>query len=255
MALVASPPTGDLFSWPSTGPVSSIGTPWKLRCPRPYKSVPIKPVARKGANPYEPFFIPQSVLSTPSQHQNSRLLNLPPEVLLLVIEQIRVPYFQVSLTLTCKTIAEMISRNTSVLAPWRGFRDKDGLLRLLAKQGRYRNESGLQKLSPWMPSQYRVCRACFRFVPRSRQYWQIKFEEWGVSKYDDAVNWNDVDNFLCDESRIDGQHKCPECSLRGNTCFMGERQYLNSDFWDTCEGDSNYMLVVKLDLRARIDRP
>jgi hypothetical protein len=51
-------------------------------------------------DPYDPFFIPPSILfgeSVESSQNGCALLQLPPEILTMIFKQVNVPYFQVCL--------------------------------------------------------------------------------------------------------------------------------------------------------------
>lgn len=238
--------------------------------------------------PYTPFFIPEYVLDTREHHQQrqSPLFRLPPELLLLVVEKIEVPYFQVVFGLTCKSIARLLSNNRESLAPWRGFRDKEGLYRLLARQPktgqsplaltRQRTSSVTSSSSldfadltltdsqtvdilPYVPNTLRLCRACFRHVPRNKMYWLTKMSSADFDKPD--VNWFDILNFFTESQRNCGQHKCPECCVKNYTCFMREAEYERALYEDY--RDEEVYLVdlgengrrVCVELPARLKRP
>lgn len=161
------------------------------------------------------------------QQQQSGLLQLPIEILLLIIEKIEIPYFQVIFALTCKRLASIVSSKRERLSPWRGFRDKEGLYRLLT---RVPPQSGI---SPYIPDTLRLCRGCFRHVPRAQEYWLGRLTSAGLEK--PHVNEFDIWNFFGESGRKCGQHKCPECVVRNNTCFMSEKGYqeaLAADYQD-----------------------
>lgn len=173
------------------------------------------------SRPYTPFFIPQCLLDDRERHtrqQQSTLLQLPIEILLLIVEKVGIPYFQVVLGLTCKSLAEVLANNRERLAPWRGFRDKEGLYRLLT---RVPPQNG--KISPYIPDTLRLCRACFRHVPRSKTYWLDRLSSADLER--PHVNYFDILNFFGESARKCGQHKCPECCVRNNTCFMSGTEY------------------------------
>ena len=95
------------------------------------------------------------------------------------------------------------------MAPWRGYRDKDGLFRLLERKA-------------WIPRSLRLCRACFVFVPRDPEYWGDKISrEKAFDKRE--VNWLDIFNFF--DERSSPQHRCPWCNVMGYTSFVSETSY------------------------------
>lgn len=217
--------------------------------------------------PYTPFFVPEEILIDGSdssngvehtQPQSLLLTILPTELFLLVVEHLSIPYFQVSLALTCKRIATILAQNRIRISPWRGYWDKEGLYRLLTQQERPLSSSAqyprprtkqrnlsLDGLSlqeqqhlpltrsstvplpvqsqPYIPTTYRLCRACFRHVPRDPIYWQSRMRS---KEYDaPGVNWFDITNFFEEGYRNCGQHKCPDCCVRGYVAFMNEGAY------------------------------
>lgn len=177
--------------------------------------------------PYTPFFVSQYLLHDADQQEQSRLLQLPIEILLLIIEKVEIPYFQIVFALTCKSLAAIISENRERLGPWRGFRDKEGLYRLLTRvppQG---------DMLPYVPDTLKLCRACFRHVPRSREFWLNRLTSMDLER--PHVNHFDIWNFFEASGRKCGQHKCPECVVKNNTCFMSEKDYkvaLAADYQD-----------------------
>lgn len=185
------------------------------------KSKPdIKP---SRVDPYNPFFIPHSilfnnkptpVLTTTNAHatalppNETPLLNLPAELLTQIFQHVRIPYFQVCLALTCKAMGQIASR-PGAMAPWRGYRDKDGLFRLLERKA-------------WIPRSLRLCRACFVFVPRDPAYWGDKISR--KKEFDKRdVNWLDIFNFF--DERSSPQHRCPWCNVMGYISFVSETSY------------------------------
>lgn len=211
------------------------------------------------ADPYNPFFIPHSILfntnhdsrdnqatseittssetgTTDSQPNETPLLTLPAELLTKIFEHVKIPYFQVCLALTCKTMGQVASK-PGVMAPWRGYRDKDGLFRLLERKG-------------WMPRSLRFCRACFLYVPRDQKYWEEKIS-WSKEFDRRDLNWLDIFNFL--DTRSSPQHCCPWCAVRRYVCLPSETSYkdlmrrasINIKEWET----------VCPDVCRRIDQP
>ena len=238
--------------------------------------------------PYTPFFVPDRILEKPQEQTDSEeqaaLLKLPAELLLLIVENIRVPYFQVTFGLSCKTIASLLSNNRERLAPWRGFRDKEGLYRLLARQPRLlppRPPPLIRRRKPdlnenlanvtldaeselsntFIPTDLKICRACFRHVPRARSHprW---LRYMGSDVYNlPHVNCFDIMNFFNESSRNCGQHKCPECCLRNYTCFMSEKEYERALAEDYVDEEVNFIELgeggrrVCLELPGRLARP
>lgn len=180
------------------------------------------------ASEHTPFFVPEQLLEAPGRNEQTQswLFRLPIELLLLIIEKLKVSYFQVVFGLTCKAAASLLCERREVLAPWRGFRDKEGLYRLLVRQpklaGPIQDLSG-QPLLPYIPLNLRLCRACWRHLPRSEQWWLGRMSKKEFDK--PHVNWFDVLNFFAESQRNCGQHKCPECCVKNYVCFMSEREY------------------------------
>lgn len=191
---------------------------------------------------YTPFFVSDAILQLgkhDAQSQSS-LLKLPAELLLLIVQKIQVPHYQVVFGLSCKTIASLLSENRESLAPWRGFRDKEGLYHLLARQlkpqarrCRASTSSSMEtqvatattenELPSYVPPALRLCRACFRHVPRDKIYWLNRMPSTEFDK--PHVNWFDILNFFNESQRNCGQYRCPECCARNYTCFLSEREY------------------------------
>jgi hypothetical protein len=76
--------------------------------------------------PYDPFLIPAKILYrcgiiSPRQ---SKLLSLSNEKHTFIFESITVAYFQISLALTCERLVLIPCAKPSVMAGWRGYRDK-----------------------------------------------------------------------------------------------------------------------------------
>ncbi|KAK5050783.1 hypothetical protein LTR84_003342 [Exophiala bonariae] len=184
-------------------------------------------------DPYNPFFIPHSVLFNPNDNsQNNRatvkvitgsetkvtplqsqweetpILTLPVELLTKIFQQVKVPYFQVCLALTCKTMGQVASK-PGVMSPWRGYRDKDGLFRLLERKA-------------WIPRTLRLCRACFVHVPCDQKYWEAKIAQ-SIEFDRRDLNWLDIFNFL-DRCNTSG-HRCPWCAVRRYISFPSETAY------------------------------
>lgn len=172
------------------------------------------------ADPYSPFFIPDSILTncpTPTTTDTDittlapndcPILTLPNELLTEIFHHVKIPYFQVCLALTCKTMGR-VARVKGVMAPWRGYRDKDGLFRLLERKA-------------WIPRSLRLCRACFVFMPRDPNYWSDKIS--GEMEYDKRdTNWLDIFNFLHEDCF--GSHSCPRCTVKGYRSISSETTY------------------------------
>ncbi|KIX96079.1 uncharacterized protein Z520_08334 [Fonsecaea multimorphosa CBS 102226] len=163
-------------------------------------------------DPYEPFIIPDSILlhSPISPQTQSKFLQLPPELLTHILGLVKIPYFQLSLALTCKTMARVAAQK-NVLSPWRGYRDKDGLFRLLERKNNF------------IPEHLSLCRACFRFLPNSGgEYWDRQMAD---RIFDLAtVNWYDLLAWFHKSSRFG--HQCPWCVVLGYSTYMSESTYL-----------------------------
>lgn len=211
-------------------------------------------ISPSRVDPYNPFFIPASILfDTPVLPQtNSPLLQLPPELLLQIVQHVRIPYFQVCLSLTCKALGRIANSRTAggtqhAISPWRGWRDKEGLFRLFERSNK--SSSGSQ---PWMPRTLRLCRACFVFVPSSPQYWEAKMAS--SAAFDRReVNWNDILAFLDTENH--GQRPCPNCTVNGFISYYSEGQYLRDR---RCGGEFLVASGVPRpcpDLNRRMDQP
>ncbi|KAJ9605154.1 hypothetical protein H2200_010544 [Cladophialophora chaetospira] len=189
-------------------------------------------------DPYSPFFIPQNILlDTPiSAQTTSKFLELPAEILTLIFKKVEVPYFQVSLALTCKTFARVAYQKNS-MSPWRGYRDKDGLFRLLTRK---------TKCPPYMPDNFSLCRACFRFRSREMAYWEkeLKSPEFDSMK----ANWYDIFSWF--EPKYQ-QHRCPWCTILGYTGYFREGQYLADK--DLDPKARNHPMCP--DLSRRIEKP
>ncbi|KEF51365.1 uncharacterized protein A1O9_12514 [Exophiala aquamarina CBS 119918] len=102
-----------------------------------------------------------------------------------------------------------VARVKGVMAPWRGYRDKDGLFRLLERKS-------------WIPRSLRLCRACFVFMPKDPNYWgdRIALE----MEYDKSdTNWLDIFNFLHEDCF--GAHSCPQCTVKGYKSIFSETAY------------------------------
>ncbi|EXJ95938.1 hypothetical protein A1O1_01063 [Capronia coronata CBS 617.96] len=105
-----------------------------------------------------------------------------------------------------------VASRKNVMSPWRGYRDKDGLFRLLER-------------NHYLPQELRLCRACFLFLPRSNHYWNQKMasldydSNWAT--WCDIINWFDPTSYL--------QHRCPLCCLRVYTSYMSEKTYLEDN--------------------------
>lgn len=222
-----------------------------------------------AAEAYIPFFVPDSILNTPALLQSeSQLLQLPAELQLLIVEQLQIPYFQVIFALTCKRLASLLAANTNRFTKWRGFRDKEGLYRLLKRQGRDLTlaippgigRPIMNPLPAYVPEHLRLCRGCFRFVPRRHEFWDHWFTSHNINMTDPNASWGDVANFFHNKNRDDGQHKCPECCIKKNDCFMSERQWLRALIDDRVEGtydesDDEDRPRVRSGLERRMWRP
>ena len=196
---------------------------------------PIIPDTLPQPDPYRPFFVPQAVLfdSPISPQTDSRILQLPPEILSLIFQEVKVPYFQISLALTCKILARTAYQKDA-MSPWRGYRDKDGLFRLLERKNN------------WIPSSLRLCRACFRFIPSDRTYWE---EQIKTSEFDNLkVNWYDVFSWF--ETPFQ-QHRCPWCTVSNYTGYFREDKYIDDK--DTTPRARRYPMCP--DVTRRIMKP
>lgn len=237
-----SPASGLTDHIPPVREIEWVG-PWQKQ--KEKRALQERLAKQAAPSPYTPFFVPDSILSTMhhNPHPQSALLNLPTEIFLTIVEHVSIPHFQVCLALTCKTLASTISTNRTRLSPWRGYRDKEGLFRLLARLPKYNPPnpwlSGFPKRLPqdtqpsdlldaqnvpwYIPPHLRLCRACWIFVPRTQSYWSHAMSS---AEYDRPnVNWFDIMNFFNESDRDCGQHKCPRCCVRGFRCFMSEDAY------------------------------
>ncbi|KIW30334.1 uncharacterized protein PV07_06084 [Cladophialophora immunda] len=189
------------------------------------------------SGPYDPFFIPDSILlhGPVSPQTKSAFLQLPPELLTLILKKVKIPYFQVSLALTCKTMAR-IAAQKDVLSPWRGYRDKDGLFRLLERKNNY------------IPPHLRLCRGCFRFLPRNGgEYWD---KQMTAPIFDrTTVNWYDL--LMWFQSDTGYGHRCPQCCVLKFAAYASEGTYQKQRAKETL---SEYERTCP-DLHRRIDRP
>lgn len=160
---------------------------------------------------YDPFFIPHSILfdGPVSPQKSSTLLQLPNEILTQIFQHVKIPYFQVCLALTCKTMGRIASQKNA-MAPWRGYRDKDGLFRLLQRNN-------------YIPPSLRLCRACFRFLERDAGYWSLVM----TSKEFDrkSINWFDILGWM--NSDTSSQHSCPWCCLGNHISYHSQQRYLD----------------------------
>lgn len=243
----------------------------------------------KELDQYTPFFVPDRLLENDrhktTQPQCLLLHKLPTELLLLTVEHLSIPYFQVCFALTCKSIATIFSQNRLRISTWRGWWDKEGLYRLLTQPERPlpnstslgQGQLSLQRLSisdndphlrsipsslsqPYIPCTYRLCRACFRHVPRDPIYWQSKMRS---KEYDDpSVNWFDITNFFEEGYRNCGQHKCPDCCVKGYVAFMNKEAYEKALWEDNRDQEWGFDLDggdkprrVCPSLAARLGRP
>lgn len=201
-------------------------------------SPPARSVAAQvtsNPDPYDPFFIPHGILfETPTSLQHgSALLQLPEEILTLILEQVKIPYFQVCFALTCKTMSRAASRK-GVMAPWRGYRDKEGLFRLLERHH-------------YIPQGLRLCRACFLFKPRSEDYWAARMD--GPEFESRSTNWGDIIHWF--EPNSHPQHRCPSCCASVYTSYMSERIYQK----ETTTGDVGDTRAICPELTRRVNKP
>ncbi|KIW72210.1 hypothetical protein PV04_00420 [Phialophora macrospora] len=215
--------------------VTEVTTYSELTIYSSHRSQAVVPDVLPQRDPYDPFFIPQSILfdSPVSPQTTSRVLQLPPEILTLIFQKVKIPYFQVSLALTCKTMARIASQKNA-MSPWRGYRDKDGLFRLLERKNK------------WMPSSLRLCRACFRFRPRDVAFWEkeLKSPEFDSTK----ANWYDIFSWF---DQTYQQHRCPWCTILGYTAYFREGQYIEDRKMES-RARTRSMCP---DVTSRIDRP
>ncbi|KAH0835958.1 hypothetical protein FOPE_04444 [Fonsecaea pedrosoi] len=191
-------------------------------------------------DPYDPFFIPDSILlyGPVSPQRKSRLLQLPHELLTDIFKRVKIPHFQVSLALTCKTMAR-VAAEPGIFSPWRGYRDKDGLFRLLERRNNF------------IPPHLKLCRACFRFLPWSGgEYWDRQMSS-GVFDRSN-LNWYDI--LMWFYNRVAFQYRCPWCCVFQYTSYASqglyERRRVNGPLGllDTRER-------VCPDLNRRMDKP
>lgn len=225
--------------------------------------------------PYTPFFIPDELLNSKETYLQSQslLASLPTELFLLVLDHLSIPYFQVSLGLTCKSIAAVLAQNRGRLSPWRGYCDKEGLYRLLTRpervSGNTRKFESIPKLpslqspsndvstmstssparpcpptgsssQPFIPPHLRLCRACFRHVPRDPLYWRQKILN---HEFDSpGVSWYDISAFFQEIHRDCGQHKCPDCCRRKYIAFMNLSSYEEALKEDERDAETGYDL-------------
>lgn len=189
-----------------------------------------------GSSPYEPFFIPASMLADEPSDEATKecaLLQLPPEILTIIAKHVKIPHFQVCLALTCKTMGRVISQK-NVMSPWRGYRDKDGLFRLLERK-------------QYIPRSFRLCRACFRFMPWDAGYWSAQMQD---VAFDYAkANWNDILSFL--EPGVQGHHRCCWCALTDYQMYMNERTYMRDNYLLSVPGKN----VICPSLNRRMEKP
>ncbi|KAK5952171.1 hypothetical protein OHC33_006644 [Knufia fluminis] len=238
-----------------------------------------------ASTPYTPFFIPEQILATTTeydQHQ-SILLQLPNEIILLIVERVRVPSFQVILALTCKRMANFLLKNRTKLSPWRGMRDKEGLYRLLVrfqqptpilpkqvetKPSKRRRllqflrltkrkpkpqvippSEPAPKFTPYIASTFRLCRACFRHFPRSEAYWREK----GHRRYIAAHAGRLKNQSWCNENiRPYYLDRCPEC---WNDDYIA---ITNETYWQSLcreRADDSSRVRVCPELWERMARP
>jgi len=220
----------------------SSSNPLPDASPEPY-------LAPSRKDPYVPFFIPDSILNTnptsmttddnvtTSTSNDCKILTLPNEILTEIFHHVKIPYFQVCLALTCKTMGKA-ARMKGTMAPWRGYRDKDGLFRLLERKA-------------WIPRSLRLCRACFVFMPLDPNYWSDKIS--GEMEYDKRdTNWHDIFNFLHEECF--GSHSCPRCTVKGYRSIFSETTY--KKYMQRIQGPyPEHQEDVCPDVCRRIDQP
>ncbi|KIV94698.1 hypothetical protein PV10_02438 [Exophiala mesophila] len=213
---------------------------WCQQTLHPASKPPKSPVSRTTA--YDPFFIPRHILfnSTNTQPQpQCKLLQLPQEILTHIFQSVKIPYFQVCLALTCKSLGR-VATGKNAMAPWRGYRDKDGLFRLLER-------------NHYIPPTLRLCRGCFTFVPRSEDYWIVVLTS---PEYDAKdISWCDIFNFFQFQGHTSSQHRCPRCVARKHFVYFSQAKYeldrrirSQGDFNDEC-------FAVCPELDRRIDKP
>lgn len=174
---------------------------------------------KMASAPYTPFFVPEQILATSNQHSQpqSELLQLPNEILVTIVEKVEIPHYLVVLGLTCKRMAAFLRDRKNYLPPWRGYQDKEGLYRLLVQSRQFKpkrlSRSGRflawflksdVPLQPYIPRTFRLCRACFVYLPRSTAYWLEK----GFASYVDRFGTRS--GFLGDDDGY-GVVLCPAC--------------------------------------------
>ncbi|KAI1614269.1 hypothetical protein EDD37DRAFT_126136 [Exophiala viscosa] len=207
---------------------------WK---PGPFISrvpTPSRPPRPSRQNPYDPFFVPATVLAASASSQpSSTFASLPTEVLTMIFRHVKTPHHQVCLALTCKTMAHVASY-PDIMAGWRGWRDKTLLFYLFQKPDRQ-----LTTANYYIPPHLHLCRACFRFVPNDPEYWKEKV----------ASRKGYTSRAIDDWSRhVTG--RCPDCDAEGYKSYSMQDEYHRDGCnEDRCTGD------MCLELMSRMSRP
>ncbi len=214
------------------------------------KQPPLPPFRESRDDPYDPFFIPRDILfglaslESESDQSGCALLRLPPEILAMIFRHVRIPYFQVCLALTSKAMGR-IGMAVGSMSPWRGYRDKDGLFRLLGRQPK-----------SIIPASLTVCRACFRFRPRDLEYWMNKFESLAkMSESDDPLARTldlDINYFTTTAASTTGYYSCPDCASRHYANYLSEGLYYKDRANPPIGPDGRRVCP---ELHSRMDRP
>jgi hypothetical protein len=181
---------------------------------------------RSQQGPYDPFFIPSTILSATASYQqpHSILTTLPLEIRVLIFRHLKVTCYQVCLALTCKAMAS-IAIIPNAMASWRGWRDKTYLFYLFQKMPRPGAE-----VDHYIPSHLRLCRACFRFRLIRREDSEAKVQSELMDTQKDFERWSE----RCT--------KCRECFAACRKTYWREQSY---------EEDENRWDVLKY----RMDKP
>jgi len=209
--LVPRPKDVALQALPSAQPKSFIYR--KLPPPPPPPPPPRLPRPSRQ-NPYDPFFVPPTVLTASGSLQSaSTLASLPTEVLTRIFHHVKIPCYQVCFALTCKIIARVASY-PNAMADWRGGWDKEYLFILFQKP-----HKDLLTKNYYIPPHFRLCRACFRYWPIDAHYWKgsEKCPECFVERYgavSSPTTWMSLSGLS--ETRFDQERVCPDLAYRMN---------------------------------------
>lgn len=130
-----------------------------------------------------------------------------------------------------------LASHKNIMSPWRGYRDKDGLYRLLERKNN------------WIPASLRLCRACFRYRPKSTVWWE---KEMQTPEFDDVkLSWYDI---LAWFQVKPIQACCPWCTVLGYKSYFREALY-NHDREYPPPDDNGKSQKMCPELNRRIDRP